>query len=264
MRRFALQVQYDGTDFAGFQLQKPGVRTVQGVLEATLLRLTGENIRVHGSGRTDAGVHATGQMVHFDSEWAVPEAKIAVALNQVLPSDVRIFRGWVAPSDFHARFKATQRTYLYTILNREEPSALSTRFVWHLREPLEIEVMQEAALVLTGSHDFATFGAPDAPGKSTVRCIEAITVTREDALLRVKIVGNAFLRQQVRAFVGTLVHAGRGRCDAGYVQEILESRDRSRCPLIAPARGLCLVNVCYSGERINHENLFGEAERNYT
>jgi tRNA pseudouridine38-40 synthase len=228
------------------------------------LRLTGESIRVHGSGRTDSGVHATGQMVHFDSEWAVPEAKIAVALNQALPSDVRVYKGWVASSDFHARFKATQRTYVYTILNREEPSALSTRFVWHLREPLVIEAMQEAAMVLTGSHDFAAFGEADAPGKSTVRRIEAIRVTREDSILRVQIVGNAFLRQQVRAFVGTLVHAGRERCTVIEVQEILESRDRSRCPLIAPARGLCLVNVCYSGERINHENLFGEAERNYT
>jgi tRNA pseudouridine38-40 synthase len=257
MRRIALQVQYDGTDYAGFQLQKTGIKTVQGVLEKTIERVTGSFSRVNGSGRTDSGVHATGQIVHFDTEWTVPEAKIAIALNQELPSDVRVYRAGVVPSDFHARFAATQRTYVYTILNREEPSALSARFVWHLRESLDVVSMQESAKIFEGTHDFATFGEPDMPGKSTVRRIARVKVVLDAPVLRVEIVGNAFLRQQVRAMVGTLVHCGRGRCDAAGVKEILESRDRSRSPLIAPARGLSLVNVCYSGERINHENLFG-------
>jgi tRNA pseudouridine38-40 synthase len=263
MRRIALQLQYDGTDFAGFQLQKKRIRTVQGVLEETIERLSGSFSRAHGSGRTDAGVHATCQVVHFDTEWNVPQEKIVIALNGVLPRDMSVSRAWIASSEFHSRFSATRRTYVYTVLNREEPSAMAARFVWQLREPLHSEGMQEAGRVFEGTQDFAAFGEPDTPGKSTVRFIETVEVTRQDSIIRVKIVGNAFLRQQVRAMVGTLIHCGRGRCDVKGVQEILESRDRSRCPLIAPARGLCLVNVCYSGERINHENLFGEAERNY-
>ena len=264
MRRICLQLQYDGTDFSGFQLQKGELRTVQGVLEETLERLSGDFSRVHGSGRTDSGVHATCQVVHFDTEWKVPEDKIVLALNGVLPRDISVSKAWIASETFHARFCATRRTYVYTVLNREYPSAMSARFVWQLRESLDSDSMQEAGKILEGTHDFAAFGEPDTPGKSTVRFIEKVEVSVADPLIRISVIGNAFLRQQVRAMVGTIVHVGRGRCRREEVREILESRDRSRCPLIAPARGLCLVNVCYSGERINHENLFGEAERNNT
>lgn len=263
-RRFRLDLEYDGTDFAGFQIQGKGERTIQGVLEQTIARLSRvETVRVQGAGRTDSGVHASGQVAHFDSEWRIPPERMAVALNVALPPDLVVRRARLVPPDFHARYDASGRTYRYVFLNRAAPSALLGRFAFHVSSALEIASMRAAAERLIGVHDFAAFGQPDTPGKSTVRDVRRIDFrVRRDCIL-VTVCGNAFLRSQVRAFMGTLLAAGKGTLSSDAVTEILESRDRAQCPAVAPARGLCLARVDYDGTRTrkySDENLFGQAE----
>jgi tRNA pseudouridine38-40 synthase len=250
VRTFRLVLEYDGTDFAGFQLQGKGERTVQSVLEAAIARLAGEPCRVHGAGRTDAGVHALGQVAHFASLWPVPVEKLAGALNANLPRDLVVRRAEIAEAGFHARYSATSRTYRYVVLNRPAPSALMGRFALHVRQPLDISAMRAVAAELIGNHDFGAFGRPDEPNKSTVREIRQVDVRpwRPDCVL-ITVRGNAFLRTMVRAFVGTLLAAGRGRLTPGDVQTIRDGRDRTACPALAPAHGLCLVRVDYSGTR---------------
>jgi tRNA pseudouridine38-40 synthase len=250
MGRVRLTLEYDGTDFAGFQLQR-GERTVQGELEAALTQITGvETIRIFGAGRTDAGVHALGQVAHFDVNWKISEEKIGRALTAYLPPDISVRKAEYVEQEFHARFSATSRTYRYAILNRPQPSALLTRYVWHVTKPLRVERMQEAARVLCGTHDFATFGQPDTRGKSTIRFVDRIVVRPWGPCLLVTVRGNAFLRQMVRSLVGTLVHVGQERLSVDGVSELLSVCDRRACPPIAPARGLCLVRVSYDGQRI--------------
>ena len=253
MRRFRLTLEYDGTDFAGFQLQGNGERTVQGTLESAIERVSGQFSRAHGAGRTDAGVHALGQVVHFDTTWTVPAAKAALALNGAMPRDIAIKSAREAEPEFHSRYSATARIYRYTILNRDAPSALLGRFALHVRDPLDMAAMRAAADELIGTHDFAAFGQPDAPGKSTVRRVDRVEIRpfRDYALITVR--GNAFLRSMVRAFVGTLLQAGRHRLTPDAVRRIRESGDRAQCPSLAPAHGLCLARVEYGGYRINQE-----------
>lgn len=260
MRRFRLTVEYDGTEFAGFQVQAPNLRTVQGELEAAITRKSGgEIVRVHGAGRTDTGVHATGQVIHFDTEWVIPVQKLARALNGDLPEDVTVRNAEVADAGFHARFDATARTYRYVILNREAPSAMLGRFAWHVRDPLRTELMETVARELTGKHDFAAFGQPDEPGKSTVRVIERIGIEKRRDAIYITVRGNAFLRQQVRAFIGTLHLAGLGRITPDEVIALRDARDRRNCPSVAPARGLTLVRVDYNGTRLTRPGVKGES-----
>lgn len=250
MRRIRLVLEYDGTDFSGFQLQGPGLRTVQGELEAALRKISGQTVRISGAGRTDAGVHALGQVCHFDVDWRITEGKIAGALNANLPHDISVREARWSEEGFHCRFSATSRTYRYAILNRAQPSALLQRYVWHLVAPLEIEAMQEAGQVLLGVHDFATFGHANSPEKSTVRFLERLDVRRYRQCVLITVRGNAFLRQMVRSLVGTLVLVGQGKLTPRDVEVILQSRDRRKCPPVAPAQGLCLVRVGYDGERL--------------
>jgi tRNA pseudouridine38-40 synthase len=263
VRRFRMTVEYDGTDFAGFQLQEAGLRTVQGALEVAILRVSGEAVRIHGAGRTDTGVHATGQVVHFDAEWPIPAESVGRALNGALPDDLKVRYAAIAAEGFHSRFSATARTYRYVILNRQQPSALLGRFSWHLRDALDVDAMQAAAAELVGVHDFATFGQPDLPGKSTVRRMYTVAVERPRAgYVQLTVRGNAFLRQQVRSFVGALGLVGQGRLTPGEIAEIRDSRDRLRCPAVAPAKGLTLVHVDYEGVRISRpEPPEGDAEK---
>lgn len=249
MRRLRLLVEYDGTEFAGFQLQGQGERTVQGVLEAALRRASGTEIRVHGAGRTDAGVHATGQVAHIETAWAVPAEALPYALLTHLPRDVAVKAAEEADDRFHARFSATARVYRYVIRNRREPSAILGRYSHWVREPLDIDAMRAGAKHLVGGLDFGAFGQPDAPGKTTVRRVSHVRVqTWKDCVL-ITVRGNAFLRQMVRSFVGTLLAVGLGKIAADDVRVIRESGDRAACPPVAPARGLCLVRVEYGIEQ---------------
>lgn len=242
-------LEYDGTDFAGFQLQGKGERTVQGVLETTIARLSGEACRVHGAGRTDAGVHATGQVAHLESDWRVPADKLAAALNCELPRDLSVRRADHAPPGFHARFSATSRTYRYVVLNRPQRSALLGRFALHVPRALDVSAMRVAAARLIGTHDFAAFGRADVLGKSTVRDVTNVDVRAWRDCVLISARGNAFLRSMVRAFVGTLLKVGTGTLTPGDVGNLLERCDRAMCPSLAPAHGLCLVRVAYDGTR---------------
>jgi len=244
VRNIKVIVDYDGTDFSGFQKQ-PGRRTVQGEIEFVLERLFGEPIRVIAAGRTDAGVHATGQVISFRTHGTIPVERICPAMNGMLASDVRAKKAEQVAEDFHARYSAKSRTYAYVILNRRFPSALLERYAWRIEAPLDLEAIRLAAQSLVGTHDFASFGAPDRAGMSTTREVFDCRVSsrREFVIFRIK--ANAFLRGMARAIVGTLVEIGQERLPVERVAEILAMRDRQAVRVVAPPQGLFLTRVEY-------------------
>ncbi|MCX7670698.1 MAG: tRNA pseudouridine(38-40) synthase TruA, partial [Anaerolineae bacterium] len=201
-------VAYDGTDFLGFQWQPQG-RTVQGVLEAAVARVTQQQVRVVGAGRTDAGVHAQGQVIGFAVAWRHPLADLQRALNAVLPEDVAILELGPAAADWHPRFSARRRWYRYTVLNQPVRSPLARRYACLISEPLDLAALQAAAAVLVGEHDFASFGRPT-QGESTVRVIYEASWQQAGVWFTFDIVGNAFLRGMVRSIVGALLQVGMG------------------------------------------------------
>jgi tRNA pseudouridine38-40 synthase len=246
-------VAYDGTDFLGFQLQAKG-RTVQGVIETALCRLTGSETRVVGSGRTDAGVHAMGQVVAFHTSWRHDLADLHRALNAVLPADIAVDALGAAIEGWHPRFSAKWRHYRYTILNRSSRSPLMRRYAHLVTRPLRMDLLQGAADSLLGEHDFASFGRPMQAGETTVRVIHRAEWSAVDHLLTFDVVGNAFLRGMVRALVGNMLRVGSSGQSAGWsgdqwtvewLAEVLAARDRRLAAAPAPACGLCLVHVEY-------------------
>jgi tRNA pseudouridine38-40 synthase len=250
MSRIRLRLEYDGTDFHGWQLQA-GERTVQGELEAAFAHILGVPVRVHGAGRTDAGVHARGQTAHADVDTRLDPAALQRALNAVLPPDVAVLELAAAASDFDARGAARWKRYVYRILERRPASPLRRRAVWHHHGSLDLGRMRDAARLLEGTHDFAAFrGNPRGSGdEGTVRTLLRLELRREGDELWIVAEGQAFLRHMVRNLVGTLVEVGRGRLPAESMREILASRDRSRAGPTAPACGLCLEHVEYGGSR---------------
>jgi tRNA pseudouridine38-40 synthase len=237
-------VEVDGTAYHGFQLQA-GHRTIQGELEQALASVTQETIRIVGAGRTDAGVHALGQVVSFRTAWDRPLARLQQALNAVLPRDIAIREMAEAAPDFHARYSAVSRAYRYTILNCPVRSPLKERFAHRVATPLAVEPMAEACGHLVGCHDFASFGRPMKEGRSTVRTIHQARCWREGETVYVEIVADAFLRRMVRRIVGGLLEVGTGQLSSEGFREILFARDPSLIQVTAPPRGLCLVKVNY-------------------
>jgi len=246
MPRFLLTLAYDGTDFSGWQLQA-GDRTVQGEVEASLARLVGAPVRVHGSGRTDAGVHALGQTAHFDC----PEERAAVpwqrALNATLPPDVRVLRCDRVAADFHARYHALAKTYEYGLWHQGGFCLPQRRrFVWNCG-PLDFAAMDEASRLLAGTHDFAAFQNTGTPVKSTIRTVSDISrhpgPTPSETVWR--FTADGFLKQMVRNLMGCLVACGRGRIAPADAARILGGADRALAPATAPARGLTLIGVAY-------------------
>jgi len=247
VRRFRLALEYDGTDFAGWQIQ-PSARSVQGVVEEALREITGESRRVTPAGRTDAGVHALAQVAHFDSETRLEPPALGRALNAVLPRDVAVLDVRVAPNDFHARHHASGKLYLYRILNRPEPSPVRARFSWHMRFPLDVAAMAEAAASVVGTHDFSAFrGAPGGVDEdmSPRRTLHRLEVAAHEDEVRIEADGRSFLRHMVRNLASTLVEVGQGRRPASDMAKVLESRERANAAPTAPAQGLCLVRVSY-------------------
>lgn len=244
MRNIKVIVDYDGTDFSGFQKQ-PGRRTVQGELEFVLGKLFGEPIKVIGAGRTDAGVHATGQVISFRTQGAIPTDRICPAMNGMLSRDVRAKKAEEVEESFHARYSAKSRTYVYIISNRQESSALLERYAWRIETPLDVDLMKAAAQHIIGVHDFASFGVPDRAGASTTREIFECMVGRRRDLVIVRIRANAFLRGMARAIVGTLVEIGQGKRPAEGMAEVLARCDRLAVRVTAPPQGLFLTRVEY-------------------
>ncbi|MGQ9674912.1 MAG: tRNA pseudouridine(38-40) synthase TruA [Chloroflexota bacterium] len=239
-----LIVEYDGTGYSGFQVQ-PNAPSVQGQLEQALLRLTGESIRVVGAGRTDAGVHATGQVVNFVTTSALPPEKFVRALNSLLPPDVAVKAASYVEAGFHARFSARSREYEYRILNRSAKPAVGRQYVYHYRRWLDVEAMHEACQSLVGRHDFASFAAADEKVRSTVRTVLAAECKRDGEMITVAIRADAFLPRMVRNIVGTLLWVGTHAIDVAQFREIMLARDRNRAGPTAPARGLFLTKVDY-------------------
>ena len=246
MPNFRLSLEYDGRDFAGWQVQPGGRRTVQGALEAAVERVTGRAARVIGSGRTDAGVHAQGQVASVRVDTGLEPDEFSRALNGVLPADVAVLGAERVPDDFHARRDARSKLYCYRIWNGASPSPLRARRAWHVARPLDLEAMRGAAQALAGTHDFACFRAAGSGVGSSVRTLTRCQLEGETrAELRLLVEGNGFLRHMVRALVGTLVEVGCGRRPAGSMAAMLAARDRGRAGRTAPAHGLTLVRVDY-------------------
>ena len=242
-RKVKAVVEYDGTAYAGFQ-QQPNVRTIQDELERVLAEVAQEKTKIVGAGRTDAGVHARGQVVHFLTEWKRSLRELRRALNALLSRDVVIREMTFAPPDFHARFSAVTREYRYTILNQELRSPLEERYTYHHAQPLDAEAMGKALGHLVGIHDFASFGQPT-QGDSTVREVVDASCVSDGHHVYVDVTANAFLRQMVRRIVGTLLPVGRGALTPSDLKGVLEAKDISLAAPPAPAQGLCLVRVNY-------------------
>jgi tRNA pseudouridine38-40 synthase len=244
--RYKLTLEYDGAPFFGWQRLGEGP-SVQAVIEAAVEQLTGVRSDVTGAGRTDAGVHAIGQVCHVDIDKHFPSPqRLADALNAYLrPHPVAVLRADEVAPDFHARFDAARRVYLYTILNRRGPAALSRGKVWRVARPLDGEAMHAAAHRLVGQHDFTTFRDSQCQAKSPVKTLDRCDVMREGETLQVWCEARSFLHRQVRSMVGTLAEVGLGKMNADDVAAALAAKDRARCGPVAPAEGLFLVRVDY-------------------
>jgi tRNA pseudouridine38-40 synthase len=244
MQNLKLTLEYDGTDYHGWQVQ-PGLPTIQGTLEETIKRVSGEEVRVTGAGRTDAGVHAVGQVANFSTGKGLQANSWQRALNALLPPDIVVRRVEETSEDFDARRSAKSKTYRYSILNRPSPSALDRRYLLHVPNPLDLAAMAEAAAHLLGEHDFSAFRAADGDAVTSARRVYEARLATEGERMHFFITADAFLMHMVRIIVGTLLDVGAGKITPAGFREILKSRDRGRAGKTAPPHGLCLVNVQY-------------------
>lgn len=256
MRRIKLELQYDGTAYNGWQAQPNGI-TIQGLLQEAIFRLTGEGVLVAGSGRTDAGVHAIGQVTAFSSGSKLQVDIMKRGLNALLPPDIRVTNLEEAASDFHPRYDAKFKEYFYLISNSAGPSVFMRGYVWHVKVCLNVEDMQRAAKDLCGTHDFSSFRGAGCGAKELIKTIHSLTIeTVGEAavllsagfageLIKISISADGFLRHMVRNIVGTLVEVGRGRMAPEMAGKILKTKDRRLAGPTAPAKGLFLEKVLY-------------------
>jgi tRNA pseudouridine38-40 synthase len=246
MPRYRLLIEYDGGPFQGWQAQANGP-SVQASLQRAVRAFSGEDAQVTGAGRTDTGVHATGQVAHIDlgKFWKPDVIRDAVNAHLV-PEPISIIAASEADPDFHARFSATGRRYLFRILDRRPPPALEKGRVWWIRKPLDAAAMHAAAQALVGRHDFTTFRDAHCQSKSPVKTLDAVSVSRTGEEVWLTFAARSFLHRQVRSMTGTLAEVGLGRWSAGDVRQALEAADRSRCGPVAPPEGLYLTGVTYA------------------
>ncbi|MFQ5481205.1 MAG: tRNA pseudouridine(38-40) synthase TruA [Nitrospinaceae bacterium] len=244
MRKFKLLLEYDGTRYHGWQIQPNGL-TIQELLQTRLQTITKRKTSVMGAGRTDAGVHAEGQVAHFTSPSRMEPMQFLKALNSLLPCDVVVKAVEEVGPEFHAMYSATQKLYRYCILNRDHPSALRYRYAHYVVAPLKVPPMRRAAAAFLGTHDFAAFRASGCGARTSVRTLYACSVKKQGDQIIIEVKGSGFLKYMVRNIVGTLIEVGKGRMTLATVKEVLASGDRRRAGPTAPARGLCLVRVMY-------------------
>lgn len=242
--RVAFIVEYDGTDYAGWQIQKNDI-TVQQKIEEALLTLNKGHITVIGAGRTDSGVHAKGQCGHFDIDSDIPAEKFTFILNTRLPKDIRIKKTWEVSDDFHSRFSAKGKRYIYRIFNAPYSSALMGRFTMHVPESLDIVKMQQAAQYIVGTHDFKAFCAQGSSVKTTVRTVSKVEVKKENELIEITVEGTGFLYNMVRIIAGTLIEVGKNKKTPLQVKEIIEGKIRKEAGMTADAQGLTMDEVFY-------------------
>jgi tRNA pseudouridine38-40 synthase len=249
-RNIALLLEYDGVPFHGWQSQA-NAKAVQDIVAGAICRLDGaKSVKLNGASRTDAGVHARGQVASFFTESAIPAGKYAFALNTLLPPGVCCAGSAEAPPDFHARFSATGKQYSYRILNRRFPSALLRDRAWHVPLPLDIGAMAAAAGQIVGERDFRAFMASGSPVNSTVRTVWELSVEQDGDIVCISVAGNGFLYNMVRIIAGTLAYVGLGKIEAAAVGQILHDGARDAAGKTAPPQGLCLERVLYGGIRL--------------
>jgi tRNA pseudouridine38-40 synthase len=248
MPTFKLTLAYDGTDFAGWQWQ-PNQRTVQGELEAAIQRITRQTVKCVASGRTDAGVHALGQVVSFACETRLDGTTLTKALNAELPEDLLVFEVVETPPSFHALRDAIRKRYRYVVQDGRLPDLFDRKYVWHVYQRLDVEAMQAAAVALVGTHDFASYETSGSPRLTTVRTVYDLLVERRQAELTDRVVieveADGFLYNMVRNIAGTLVAVGKGKQPVGWPGEVLALKDRTAAGMTAPPQGLFLVGVEY-------------------
>lgn len=245
MRNIRLLIEYDGTNYQGWQVQPKGP-TVQGVIEEMMSLLTGEVIHLVGSGRTDAGVHAFGQVAHFKIESQMDVASLRRAVNSLLPSDIVIHQAEEVGQDFHARKQSKSKVYEYWILNRDFRSPFHRHYAWHIPQKLDLEEMKRAARILVGERDFSSFRSTGSPTRTAIRkVIRADWKKGREGLIRFEIEASGFLKQMVRAIVGTLAEVGRGKISVEEFRRIVDAKDRKVAGPTAPAHGLFLKEVKY-------------------
>jgi tRNA pseudouridine38-40 synthase len=242
---YRITLAYDGTDYLGWQCQLADQPTIQGILNGVLGKLEGEPVTVHAAGRTDAGVHAEGQVVSFRLAREWEGAQLLRAINGNLPRDIRVLQADVADDDFHARIDSRGKTYRYQIYTAEVMNPLLARFAWHYPYGLAADRMIADARELLGRHDFSAFTVAECETASRVRTVTGVDVARAGELLTIFFSGDGFLRYQVRTMVAALVEANRGRLKGGSITSVIESRDRSLIGSPAPAQGLTLMKVEY-------------------
>lgn len=245
-RNFKLVIEYDGSNYFGWQRQKDP-NTIQGTIERTLHHLTGQSVTLSGSGRTDSGVHAMGQVANFHADTRLAADDIRSALNALLPEDIVIISCDEMPEGFHARFDAVSKTYRYCLLNRPLPSAIGRQYAWHIRKPLDIGAMRHALSHIRGAHDFKAFEGAGSPRAHSVRQVmRADLFERKDGKIDFEIEANGFLRHMVRNIVGTLVDIGHSKISPEDLGKIRLTGERGQAGMTAPPHGLFLVRVNYT------------------
>lgn len=249
MRNIKLTLAYDGTNYHGFQVQRgTGLKTIQGTLEKALSILTKEETPVIGSGRTDAGVHARGQVVNFFSNSRIPVERFPLAINSLLPSSIVVREAEEVPADFHARFSAKRKTYCYTLYNDRVMDPFWRYYAYHVPVELDGAEMSKACVLFRGKHDFRGFCASDTTVKNFVRTIYACSLAKEDKLWRFTVTGDGFLYNMVRIIGGTLLEVGQGKHPAEEITALLKKRERKAAGITLPSQGLCLLSVDYAEE----------------
>jgi tRNA pseudouridine38-40 synthase len=250
MCRFRLLIEYDGSNYHGWQ-QNAGVKTIQGeLLKACQHLFNTEKIELYGAGRTDTGVHALGQVAHLDVTTQMQSEKMAGRLNEILPYDIHVLKSEKCDAEFHARYNAVARSYVYIISRRR--SAFGKRYVWWVKEGLSVNKMQEAAAVFRGFHDFSSFGAATADEKSTLVDISYLDVSESQNQILIHILGSHFLWMMVRRMTGVLVHAGKGKLTVKEIRGFMDQYSERPSQLSAPPSGLYLQRVYYTGERFDY------------
>ena len=245
MPKYKILIEYDGTNFVGWQRQNNGL-SIQSSIEAAIKKISSETVNIFGAGRTDSGVHAKGQVAHFDISKRIPLDRMRDGLNQHLrPLPISILDAEEATEDFHARFSALLRNYEYLIINRRSPLTLYKNHAWCVFKDLNINNMEKAAINFEGRHDFNAFRSIDCQSSSSIKTIKSCTVEKKERHITIKVSAKSFLHSQVRIIVGTLVEVGKGKILSGNIKNIIESKDRSQAGATAPAHGLYLTKVEY-------------------
>ena len=245
MQRYKIKIEYEGTPFVGWQFQKNG-QSVQEVLQKAIFNFSKEKVIVTGAGRTDSGVHALSQVVHFDLKKKIKEKNLLPGINQHIGNQpVTILKINKVSKKFHARFDAKKRTYQYKIINRQSPLALQKSKAWHIRKKLDIKAMKKAAKLLLGTHDFSTFRASSCGAKSPIKTMEKIEIKKNKDNITFKFISKSFLQQQVRSMVGCIKYLGEGKWNLDTFKKSFKSKKRTKCAPPAPACGLYLAKIKY-------------------